>query len=102
MYNHPCHPTDAVVVDCDCGFSVWAPGTADKCFVNDAFNLYAMEIERNRQIDEFITCLSQVNDPNDPFQQRAVADTVGIWEFTTDEQKYIEEKVGQKWLANHL
>ena len=58
MYNHPCHPTDAVVVDCDCRFSVWASGTADKCFVNDAFNLYAMEIERNRQIDEFITCLS--------------------------------------------
>ena len=101
MYNHPCHPTDAVIVDCDCGFSVWAPGTADKCFVNDAFNLYAMEIEEQREreakIEAFITYLSRTDDPNDTDNQWAAARYLGINEFSPAEQQYIEKEVAERW-----
>lgn len=101
MRNHPCHPTDVVVNDCDCGFSVWAPGTEDKCFVNDAFNLYAMEIEeqgeRKSKIEAFIAYLSQTDDPNDIDNQRAAAYYSGINEFSPAEQQYIEKEVAERW-----
>lgn len=95
MHHHPCHSGE--IQDCNCGFSVWTPGLEDKCYVNDAFNLFGMEIERNRQIDEFITYLSQADDPNDPAWQRAAANAAGIWEFTSAEQEYIETEVAKRW-----
>ena len=32
--------------DCQDQYGVWAPGHHDSCWMNDAFNLYAMEVEQ--------------------------------------------------------
>ena len=89
------------LTDSQCQYEIWAPGTRDKPWVNDAFNLYLMEIEEEREramkIDEFITYLSQVDDPNDPDWQLAVARRVGIYEFSPAEQEYIEKEVAERW-----
>ena len=87
--------------DCQCQYEVWAPGTQDTPWMNDAFNLYAMEVEAQREREEkievFITYLSQVDDPNDPDWQLAVARRVGIYEFSPAEQEYIEKEVAERW-----
>ena len=35
--------------DCRDPFSVWAPGLQGSCAVNTAFNLFAMEVEEQRE-----------------------------------------------------
>ncbi len=50
MFLHPCHP--APPKDCGCFFGVSAPGLNDPCWMNDAFNLYAMSIEEEREKEE--------------------------------------------------
>ena len=47
MFIHPCH--NSPPKDCNCFFGIWAPGTNDTCWMNDAFNLYAMEVEEERE-----------------------------------------------------
>ena len=47
--------------DCQDQYAVWAPGLRDKCSTNDAFNLYAMECERQEQIEAFIHSLAHVS-----------------------------------------
>lgn len=32
--------------DCQDQYGVWAPGLHDPCWMNDAFNLYAIEVEQ--------------------------------------------------------
>ena len=60
MYHHPNHRdnwlfnhTDSRHLrDCQDQFGIWAPGTNDTCWMNDAFNLYAMEVEKEREKNE--------------------------------------------------
>ena len=47
MFFHSCHNTPPQ--DCDCRFGVSAPGRNDACWMNNAFNLYAMQIEKERE-----------------------------------------------------
>lgn len=91
--------------DCQDQYGVWAPGLHDSCWMNDAFNIYAMSIEEERdramKIDEFITHLSQADNPNDPNWQLAVARRVGIYEFSPAEQEYVETEVAKRWQYAH-
>ena len=50
MFTHPCH--NPPPKDCNCFFGVWAPGTNDTYWMNDAFNLYAMKVEEEREKNE--------------------------------------------------
>ena len=50
MFIHPCHGSKPN--DCDCFFGVWAPGMDDTRWMNDAFNLYAMEVEEEQEKNE--------------------------------------------------
>lgn len=52
MFLHPCHNPQAPPQDCRCAFDVWAPGLNDSYWMNDAFNLYAMEIEEEKEVAE--------------------------------------------------
>lgn len=87
--------------DCQCQYEVWAPGTQDTPWMNDAFNFYAMEVEAQREREEkievFITYLSQTDDPNDTDNQWAAARYSGINEFSPAEQQYIEKEVAERW-----
>ena len=69
--------------------------------MNDAFNLYAMEIEEQREreekIEAFIAYLSHTDDPNDINNQWAAARYSGISEFSPAEQQYIEKEVAERW-----
>jgi hypothetical protein len=57
--------------------------------MNDAFNLYAMEVEEQREreskIETFIDYLSQTDDPNDTDNQWAAARYSGISDFSPAE-----------------
>ena len=87
--------------DCQDQYGIWAPGTKDKCWVNDAFNLYAMEVEEQREraeaIEKFISCLAASDDPNDTQNQWAAAEYANICEFSPAEQLYIEKEVAERW-----
>lgn len=50
MFMHPCH--DFKPRDCDCHFGISAPGLNDTCWMNDAFNLFAMSFEENKEEEE--------------------------------------------------
>lgn len=98
MYRHPeCQNN----LDCRDQFAVWAPGTKDSCWVNDAFNLYAMEVEEQRErvksIEKFIDFLSNTNDPNDTQNQWHAAEYAGISDFSPVEQEYIENEVARRY-----
>ena len=112
MYRHPshrdnwlpnqvekCHPWD--FLDCQDQYAVWAPGTMDSCVRNDAFNLYAMEIEEEREraqmIEKFIAFLSNTDDPNNPQNQWNAAEYSGICEFSPAEQQYVENEVARRY-----
>ena len=101
-HYHCAYPIDTKhLFDAQCQYEVWAPGTRDKPWVNDAFNLYAMEVEAQREreakIEAFITYLSQTDDPNDTDNQWAAARYSGINEFSPAEQQYIEKEVAERW-----
>ena len=87
--------------DCQDQYGVWAPGHHDSCRVNDAFNLYIMEIEEQREreakIEAFINYLSRTDNPNDTDNQWAAAHYSGINEFSPAEQQYIEKEVAERW-----
>lgn len=38
--------------DVQCLFEIWAPGLTDKPYMNDAFNLFAIEIEEQNKEKE--------------------------------------------------
>lgn len=90
--------------DCQDQYAVWAPGLRDKCSTNDAFNLYAMECERQEQIKTFIHSLASSDDPNDSVNQWQAAADAGFTyiDFSPAEQKYIEEEVAERWQEIHI
>ena len=48
-YQHACCWNMAEPSGCRDPFSVWAPGLQDACAMNDAFNLFVMEVEEQRE-----------------------------------------------------
>ena len=48
-YQHPSCWNMPEPSDCQDPFSVWAPGLQDSCAMNTAFNLFAMEVEEQRE-----------------------------------------------------
>lgn len=61
-----------------------------------AFNTYAFH---QQQIEDFINALAATSDPNDYFNQYAVAQCVGLDPdtLTSDEIKYIEREVAKRY-----
>ena len=61
-----------------------------------AFNAYAFH---QQQIEDFINALAAKSDPNDYFNQYAVAQCVGLDldTLTSDEIKYIEREVAKRY-----
>ena len=61
-----------------------------------AFNAYAFH---QQQIEDFINALAATSDPNDYFNQYAVAQCVGLDldTLTSDEIKYIEREVAKRY-----
>lgn len=89
--------------DCQCQYEVWAPGLRDTPWMNDAFNLFAMNVEEQREraekIEKFITYLSNTDNPADATNQWAAAYHSGINEFSPAEQDYVEKEVARRWNA---
>lgn len=97
MYRHPSYQNKN---DCQDRFAVHAPGLNDSCWVNNAFNLYAMEIEAQREranaIEKFISFLANTDDPNNIQNQWDAAAYSGICDFSPAEQEYVENEVAHR------
>lgn len=91
-----------------CRYGLWAPGRDNADFERDnigntAFNLFAMMTEREAAIEKFIEHLSNSDDPNDYWNQRAASEyaDLNMNSLASYEQKYIEQEVAERWHANN-
>ena len=77
-----------------CPFDLWAPDKHEKVR-NVAFSVYAFTTEL---IEDFIDALAAVDDPNDEWEQRRIAMSLGINidRLSDSEIKYIEEEVAMR------
>lgn len=109
MYHHPSHRDNWLPNhtdtrhprDCQDQYGVWAPGIRDSCWMNDAFNIYAMDVEAQREraeaIEKFISYLANTDDPNDTQNQWDAAEYSGICDFSPAEQEYVENEVARRY-----